>query len=86
MRGLQSVIEGMYRGATKEITEMTGLSISAQGVWDIIQGIGETQRERIGRYAKQSEQQQGVGEIESKILYEENDGIWLNLQGKFREE
>jgi len=32
----QSVVEGTYRGAAKEITEMTGLSISAQGVWDII--------------------------------------------------
>lgn len=82
----QSVINGTYRGAAKEITEMTGLSISAQGVWDIIQGIGESQRERIDRYAQEAERNQGVGAIESKILYEENDGIWLNLQGKSREE
>ena len=82
----QSVINGTYRGAAKEITEMTGLSISAQGVWDIIQGIGESQRERIDRYAQEAERNQGVGTIESKILYEENDGIWLNLQGKSREE
>ena len=81
----QSVVEGTYRGAAKEITEMTGLSISAQGVWDIIQGIGETERKRISRYAEQAKQNQGVGVIESKILYEENDGIWLNLQGKSRE-
>ena len=82
----QSVVERTYRGAAKEITEMTGLSISAQGVWDIVQGIGESQRERIRRYAEQAQQNQGVGAIESKILYEENDGIWLNLQGKSREE
>ncbi|MBQ6171761.1 MAG: UPF0236 family protein [Clostridia bacterium] len=82
----QSVIEGTYRGAAKEITEMTGLSISAQGVWDIIQGIGETQRKRIERYAQEAEQNRSVGAIESRILYEENDGIWLNLQGKSREE
>ena len=82
----QSVVEGTYRGAAKEITEMTGLSISAQGVWDIIQEIGEAQRKRIERYALQAERNQGVGAIESKILYEENDGIWLNLQGRSREE
>ena len=82
----QSVIEGTYRGAAKEITEMTGLRISAQGVWDIIQRIGEGQREQISRYAKQAERNQGAGAIESRILYEENDGIWLNLQGASREE
>ena len=82
----QSVMEGTYRGAAKRITEMTGLSISAQGVWDIVQGIGETQRKRISRYAQEAERNQGIGAIESKILYEENDGIWLNLQGKPREE
>lgn len=82
----KSVVEGTYRGAAKEITEMTGLRISAQGVWDIIQEIGEAQRKRIERYALQAEQNQGVGAIESKILYEENDGIWLNLQGRSREE
>ena len=82
----QSVVDGTYRGAAKEITEMTGLSISAQGVWDIIQEIGEAQRKRIERYAQQAERNQGSGAIESKILYEENDGIWLNLQGRSREE
>ena len=82
----QSVINSTYRGAAQEITQKTGLSISAQGVWDIVQQIGKNQQKQIERYAEQAAQHKGVGEIESKIVYEENDGIWLNLQGKSREE
>ena len=82
----QSIVGTTYRGAAQEITELTGLSISAQGVWNIVQQIGENQRQQVERYAKQAQQHQGVGVIESKILYEENDGIWLKLQGKSREE
>ena len=82
----QSVINSTYRGAAQEITQKTGLSISAQGVWDIIQQIGENQQKQIEQYAKEAEQNKGAGVIESKIVYEENDGIWLNLQGKSREE
>lgn len=82
----QSVVNGTYRGAAQEITQKTGLSISAQGVWDIIQQIGENQQKQIERYAEQAAQHKGAGVIESKIVYEENDGIWLNLQGRSREE
>ena len=82
----QSVINSTYRGAATEITQMTGLSISAQGVWNIVQQIGENQEKQIERYAQQAEQHKSVGVIESKLVYEENDGIWLNLQGKSREE
>ena len=82
----QSIVNTTYRGTAQEITEMTGLSISAQGVWNIVQQIGENQRHQVERYAQQAQQHQGVGVIESKIIYEENDGIWLKLQGKSREE
>ena len=82
----QSIVSNTYRGAAQEITEMTGLSISAQGVWDIVQKVGENQRQQVERYAQQAQQHQSVGVIESKILYEENDGIWLKLQGKSRKE
>ena len=37
----QAVVNSSYRGAAKEISEMTGLSISPQGVWDIVQQIGK---------------------------------------------
>lgn len=81
----QAVINSSYRGAAAEISEMTGLSISPQGVWNIIQQIGKNNREKIETYSEQTKKHQMKGAIESKIVYEENDGIWLKLQGKSRE-
>ena len=81
----QTVVNGSYRKAAKEISEMTGLSISAQGVWNIIQQLGESTRKKIKGYAEEDKQHRSRGVIESRILYEENDGIWLNLQGESRE-
>ena len=80
------VCEGSYRAAAKTITENTGLSISPQGVWNIVQKLGEKRREQVERHTELAGVKQGVGCVQSKILYEEDDGIWLNLQGKDREE
>ena len=41
-----------YRGAAELISETTGLDISAQGVWDVIQKLGETQVSLIQRHAE----------------------------------
>ena len=78
--------ETTYRAAAKTITETTGLSISPQGVWNIVQQMGESQKARIERHAELAQQGQGVGVLETKLLYEENDGIWLKLQGKDRKQ
>ena len=82
----EAVCQTSYRGAAKLISETTGLDISAQGVWDIVQRLGENQEAVVDRHAELAEAHQGVGQIETKILYEENDGIWLKLQGQSREE
>ena len=82
----EAVCESTYRAAAKAVTETTGTSISAQGVWNIVQKLGEERREQIERHAKLAEKHKGVGCVNSKILYEENDGIWLKLQGKDRKE
>ena len=82
----EAVCETSYRGAAKLISETTGLDISAQGVWNIVQQLGETQEAVVDRHAELAEAHQGVGQIETKILYEENDGIWLKLQGQSRQE
>jgi len=80
-----AVCESTYRGAAKMISETTGLSISGQGVWNIIQELGEGRKAQIDRQAEQAEAYHGTGVIESKLLYEENDGIYLKLQGKSRQ-
>lgn len=81
-----AVCETTYRGAAELISETTGLDISAQGVWDIIQRLGETQVSLVQRHAELAQLRKGTGALVTKLLYEENDGIWLKLQGKSRQE
>ena len=78
--------ESSYRAAARTLTETTGLSISPQGVWNIVQKLGEQRGGQIERHAELAQLGRGVGCVESKILYEENDGVWLKLQGKDRTE
>ena len=79
-----AVCESTYRGAAKMISETTGLSISSQGAWNITQKLGAKRKTQIVQEAKQAEAHHGSGVIESKLLYEENDGIYLKLQGESR--
>ena len=81
-----AVCETSYRGAAELISETTGLDISAQGVWDIIQRLGESQVSLVQRHAELAQLHKGTGALVTKLLYEENDGIWLKLQGKSRQE
>lgn len=82
----QAVCEGSYRSAAQMLSSATGEHITHQGVWNIIQKLGEGQQEITERHTALAEQHQGLGELETKLLYEENDGIWLALQGKSRKE
>lgn len=66
-----------FRETARSISETTGLDITYQAVWNIVQAIGQKQIEEFNKpYC--------IGNIESKILYEEADGDWINLQGKDR--
>ena len=78
--------ETSYRGAAELISETTGLTISGQGVWDIVQRLGESQVSLVQRHAELAQHHKGTGALVTKLLYEENDGIWLKLQGKSRQE
>lgn len=80
-----AVCETTYRGAAKLISDTTGLDISAQGVWDIIQRLGESQVSLVQRHAELAQLHKGTGALVTKLLYEEDDGIWLKLQGKSRQ-
>ena len=71
--------ESSYRAAARAITETTGLSISHQGVWNIVQKLGEVRGRQIERHAELARLGRGVGCVESNLLYEENDGIWIKL-------
>lgn len=81
-----AVCVSTYRVGAAQISEKYGTSISAQGAWNIVQRLGESQQELAIRNAELVKEHQGKGDIQTKILYEENDGIWLKLQGKSRKE
>lgn len=82
----EAVTESTYRSSSRQIGEMTGLALSHQGVWNIVQRLGEAREEEIEQQRVRAKAGQGRGELVSKILYEEADGIWLKLQGADRKE
>jgi hypothetical protein len=76
--------ESDYREVAEKVSKMTGLSISHTTAWSVTQSVGERVREREKVQASKAKKNEVIGQIESKILIEEQDGIWLNLQGKDR--
>ncbi len=76
--------ESSYRNAARTITELTGQSISHTAAWNVVREFGERVDEQEKYQAKEAVSFQGKGQIESKVLFEEQDGIWLKLQGKSR--
>jgi len=80
----EAVCAGTYRRAAQSISEMTGQRISHQAAWNVTQHLGaevDKQEERLAALAADNE---GGGQLETKVLFEEKDGIWLHLQGKDR--
>jgi hypothetical protein len=76
--------ESTYRETARQVSELTGQTISHQTAWSITQEVGTRVRMREEELAEQAQHNTGPGKLESKILYEEADGIWLKLQGKDR--
>jgi hypothetical protein len=63
---------------------MTGQVLSHMAAWTVVQKIGEridAQEQAAGAAAVGSK---GCGKLETPVLFEEQDGIILNLQGKSR--
>ncbi|KUK83134.1 MAG: Uncharacterized protein XD98_0422 [Microgenomates bacterium 39_6] len=73
-----------YRNAADNITELTGQSISHGGVWNVVQALGQKVREDEKELAKAAEKNQLCGEKEVPVLFEEADGVYINIQGKDR--
>ena len=78
----KTICESSYRATARQISEQTGGSISAQGAWNLVQEMGMKLRAQHERNAKLDEAHAGMGEVSTKILYEENVGVCISLQGK----
>ena len=81
---VQASCENSYRGAARSVSEMTGQSISHTAAWHVIQQFGDRINTQEERAAKLAATHKGKGKLETKLLFEEQDGIYLNLQGADR--
>lgn len=79
------ICTGSYRATAAAITEMTGLRISHTSVWNIVQSMGENAAKQEDRNTKAAKANKGKGTLETPVLFEEQDGIFLPLQGADRE-
>lgn len=77
-----TVTESPYRVTSDEISSTCGQSISAGGVWNMMQRLGERIINEEEHAVKQMEADQTEGQREIPVLFEEMDGVWLNMQNE----
>lgn len=73
-----------YRETAERVSSMTGQTISHGGAWNVIQDLGEKLSEVEEVEAQLAKADQGRGEVITPILFEEADGVWINMQRKDR--
>ena len=81
---VHGITEMSYRECAAKITETTGQSISAMGVWNVIQALGEKVVEEEKELVAANKQGLIQGTEITRVLFEEADGVYLSLQGKDR--
>ena len=79
-----AICETTYRGVSQMLSETSGLTLSPQGVWDVVQKLGAHREKQVNQLSTLAKAKKSSGCIETKLLYEEDDGIWLSLQGEDR--
>lgn len=77
---VSNITEMSYRETAEKITEMTGQSISAMGVWNVIQELGDKVCEDEKNLVKAHKAGLVRGEKEAPVLFEETDGVYVRLQ------
>ena len=73
--------ESSYRNAAEAVSEQTGQNLSHTAAWRVVQSIGEEINSQEKRDSLLAKEHKGNGTLRSKVLFEEQDGIWLKLQG-----
>lgn len=77
--------EMSYREVAQAVSTLTNQTISHQGVWNIVQAVGEKQIEAEKALVESFKNNELSGSKEVPVLFEEADGLWLSMQGKSRE-
>lgn len=81
-----TVTESPYRVSADIISNTCGQRISAGGVWNVMQRLGERISEEEEYAVKQMNADQAEGKKEIPVLFEEMDGVWLSMQDKDHKE
>ena len=81
---LTNVSEMSYRKVSHAIKTMCNQNISPQGVWNVVQTVGSKIKDMEERKIELNEKGVLNGEKEPKVLFQEQDGLWLSIQGKDR--
>lgn len=81
---VKGITELSYRECASQVSEMTGQTISAMGVWNVIQALGEKVCEEETELTEAYKKGQVKGKREVPVLFEEADGVYIKLQGKDR--
>ena len=76
--------ESSYRSAAQTVSEQTGQVLSHTAAWNVVQALGEEIDKQELHNADLAKAHKGKGVLESKVLFEEQDGIWIKLQGMAR--
>jgi len=79
---LTNVTEVSFRKTAENIKTMCNQEISAQGVWNIVQTVGEKIKEIENKKIELNENGNLKGNMKVPVLFQEQDGIWLSIQGK----
>lgn len=81
---VKGITELSFRECASQVSEMTGQTISAMGVWNVIQVLGEKVCEEEAELTEEYKKGHLKGEKEVPVLFEEADGVYIKLQGKDR--
>ena len=81
---VKGITELSYRECARQVSQMTGQTISAMGVWNVIQALGEKVCEDEAELTEAYKKGQVKGKREVPVLFEEADGVYIKLQGKDR--
>ncbi|SFD50836.1 ISLre2 family transposase [Clostridium uliginosum] len=79
---LTNVSEMSFRKTSENIKRSCNQDISAQGVWNIVQTVGDKIKDLENRKIELNNNGNLKGEKEVSVLFQEQDGIWLSIQGK----
>ena len=79
-----SACESSYAHTAENISRLTGQTISHTTAWNVVQKLGESIERQENECIKLNKENKLCGTRETKVLFEEADGVFVKLQGKHR--